>query len=1321
MRLLRTDTLALVEFFDENVPAYAILSHTWGSDELSLQDLQRWQVSNSNPGEGQVSTAADGDIAVKAGFIKVKKAAAFAAERGFTYLWVDTCCIDKTSSAELSEAINSMYKWYVRSAECHALLADVPPAAEQDPESPGSAFYGSRWFTRGWTLQELIAPRTLLFLARDWSILGDKRNNPALVDVVADITGVPVAVLLGKARPGNISVASRLQWASGRQTTRVEDIAYCLLGIFDVNMPLLYGEGQRAFIRLQEAILKSTSDQSIFAWNDLDNLPQDPDSVYGLFAQSPANFKHCAGIETLPIASTAVSIPVEMTSHGVRVQLYLRPQWQENLMYGDEDYYAILDCAVRIGDMDYCPAIWLRRLGQDQFGRLYPWARKLLPPTNYGMPTYIEGYRPIFVREAPTYYGIPSFRVSPANIFPLEEAFPLERWNPLTLTLKSEYSRRTELTGLFRLRDDLGGRFDVAVGLSKTRGFAWEPWCAQRRAHDDVSLAAAYEALQAEIRVKMATRDKFLLTQEPQQQFFWYSLQSLIGEDSQLFSEARVSDVMLQGRRYVWLSVIAKIEICTFRELDSIPKEVQELAFSTNARYTKFLTSSYTRHSLDAHQKIGRQPYGVRCRPNPPPTDARDGKDLLVFLGLSQPKLPADAADATSRNPKDVQDEQAHLLQIAAFEGDIAVLKKYLLPRVVLTHRAKEGWTVLHIAAALGHAAVIQFILSQPAVDIESLVNCRTTGLLETPLHVLAGYAPADKQLECFQALWVKSAGLAERNALEETPLHRAAAANCPELIRAIVVATDGRNTLFNRNSDVMRLIDIDTYQPEFARQVDYSDRWGRSPLWHAAATGATAAVTALLELGAQVNLMDDEGLTPLHAAARGGHDAAFQTLLNRGANPRFDTQLFGLTPLHLAVLFGHRECVFLLLSLFGRNIVNAGIQTKAIHLAAAGGHLDMVQDLQKAGAVVDIACDECLRLADEGGRNWAELVPGASNVEAIAERYGHQDIVAFLQSVKGRITANEALPPITESELRHDSRSNYSVQPLNISSTGSPQVPHNTSFSGPYQTTQPILEATHLGPPFAQPTQPYEPTQYFPPPFLAQSPVGGSETAYYYSYPSQPYQPWAQHPLYQPPQTYPPTQYQSNPLYQAFPTSSQLDPSQQSQLHGPSIVNPTYQSYPPYQTYQPHEVRQSYSDAARRIDSTGAFDAETAEQAQYLERFEAEMRAGAVLFGAEDSPILELDSRPLPIQPPIVRDSLAAVEPASLMRKKWERTRHRRWARNPLREWSIWGYDAADFWKRTEPRDDDDATAVEPSNSTTSPSSSPGTTWSQLMTKFRK
>ena len=163
----------------------------------------------------------------------------------------DLCCIDKTSSAELSEAINSMYRWYQESGVCYAYLADVPP----------NAFSKSRWFTRGWTLQELIAPSTVIFLDQKWQEIGTKSS---LQRVISEITGIPTDILLG----GDLedaSIAQRMSWASKRETTRVEDAAYCLMGIFSIHMPMLYGEGERAFIRLQEEIMRVSDDHSLFA------------------------------------------------------------------------------------------------------------------------------------------------------------------------------------------------------------------------------------------------------------------------------------------------------------------------------------------------------------------------------------------------------------------------------------------------------------------------------------------------------------------------------------------------------------------------------------------------------------------------------------------------------------------------------------------------------------------------------------------------------------------------------------------------------------------------------------------------------------------------------------------------------------------------------------------------------------------------------------------------------------------------------------------------------------------------------------------------
>ncbi|EJF56680.1 hypothetical protein DICSQDRAFT_24946, partial [Dichomitus squalens LYAD-421 SS1] len=192
---------------------------------------------------------------------KIREACRVAREAGYRYLWIDSCCIDKTSSSEQTESINSMYLWYGRAGLCYAYLADVPSG--KNPHEPYSAFRSSRWHKRGWTLQELIAPSGVTFLADDWTEIGGKHT---LFELIEEITGIPYQALLHVKSLGEFSVAQRLSWAAQRQTTREEDRAYSLLGIFNIYMPTLYGEGSRAFRRLQEEIVRRIPDLSLFAW-----------------------------------------------------------------------------------------------------------------------------------------------------------------------------------------------------------------------------------------------------------------------------------------------------------------------------------------------------------------------------------------------------------------------------------------------------------------------------------------------------------------------------------------------------------------------------------------------------------------------------------------------------------------------------------------------------------------------------------------------------------------------------------------------------------------------------------------------------------------------------------------------------------------------------------------------------------------------------------------------------------------------------------------------------------------------------------------------
>jgi Heterokaryon incompatibility protein (HET) len=281
MHLLNTSTITLSEVKSEKPPAYAILSHQWGDSEVSFQDMQ------------------DGKA-----IQRVTRCCAQAAEDGWQYVWIDSCCIDKKSSAELSEAINSMFQWYRSAQVCYAYLGDVDNTR---------AFHDSKWFTRGWTLQELLAPETMVFFAQDWVEIGTKFS---LAPLISSITGIHNLFSFESA-----CVAQKMSWAAKRETTRVEDRAYCLMGLFKVNMPLLYGEGERAFMRLQLEILRKTDDESIFAWAKQEDLvfrTFNFSEYSGLLASSPTEFELSRNVQrsTFDVGSP----PYSMTNKGLSIE-----------------------------------------------------------------------------------------------------------------------------------------------------------------------------------------------------------------------------------------------------------------------------------------------------------------------------------------------------------------------------------------------------------------------------------------------------------------------------------------------------------------------------------------------------------------------------------------------------------------------------------------------------------------------------------------------------------------------------------------------------------------------------------------------------------------------------------------------------------------------------------------------------------------------------------------------------------------------------------------------------------------------------------------
>ncbi|PIB00933.1 Vegetative incompatibility protein HET-E-1 [Cercospora beticola] len=233
MRLLHVEELRFEEFFDENVPPYAIASHRWGAEEVTLQDLQQNRATS------------------KIGYKKIQAFAKYAREnlKSINWIWIDTCCIDKTSAAELSESVNLMFKWYRNAEICLAYLADIPSAGEPH------GYLRSEWFRRGWTLQELLAPRVVIFLTGDWQVIGNKGASlndsiqsaagSGLEPGIAVATRLPEDVLHDFDKSKSISRSEKLRWMEGRDTTRKEDLSYGLYGIFNVYLGANYGEGFR--------------------------------------------------------------------------------------------------------------------------------------------------------------------------------------------------------------------------------------------------------------------------------------------------------------------------------------------------------------------------------------------------------------------------------------------------------------------------------------------------------------------------------------------------------------------------------------------------------------------------------------------------------------------------------------------------------------------------------------------------------------------------------------------------------------------------------------------------------------------------------------------------------------------------------------------------------------------------------------------------------------------------------------------------------------------------------------------------------------------
>ena len=315
MRLMNTHDLRFREFPGEVNVCYAILSHRWEAEhsEISYKDHYK-ELKGGTPG-----------------YNKIRNFCRIARGDGFDWAWVDTCCIDKRSSAELTQSINSMYSWYRSANTCYAYLKDVGP--QRDWER-------SEWWHRGWTLQELIASTHVVFYNQHWHKIGTKAD---LATRIERITGIPKEVLLNERACLRYCVAQRMSWAAGRYTTCIEDRAYSLMGLFRINMPLLYGEGTKAFQRLQLEVLQKYPDESVFAW------PPDVKDPHLILATSPDSFANCGdlaprwqGVNSKSYnPDLRLSNPPRVTSWGIEMRANARKLFprQELMVDGEQQRF----------------------------------------------------------------------------------------------------------------------------------------------------------------------------------------------------------------------------------------------------------------------------------------------------------------------------------------------------------------------------------------------------------------------------------------------------------------------------------------------------------------------------------------------------------------------------------------------------------------------------------------------------------------------------------------------------------------------------------------------------------------------------------------------------------------------------------------------------------------------------------------------------------------------------------------------------------------------------------------------------------------------